>query len=527
MRRIAFVLSVIFAMALVPWSGQAGTTGLRADLDKDTINPVVAQNEPTRTLPNGAGYQDIPSADMHNWSADFNGATKKITLTMNVNGRVPRPGSDDAIDVPEGFVGVSYRLMFTSSTQLAEQVIGVNCGSYADEDTSPNAKTKQDLNYAKCTNSRMGPYKAPNFKFYIHFGIRQNFNSEGELENEGDVGWGVFDHYAQSLTFRSLKSDDPCTTGSGFALGGGVRQDTAVPCPWSARIIQNWAPGKDTVQLVIPYSPTWVLTDDLDDNAVANDENRHYDLVSTTATVNGIIANTWVDQVAGLPEPFCDPTGPTCGTNADATNCVDPQAQDPTKKVDVPCVQGAANDTVADYQRWANNPFDCTVNGRRAGECIQEIGGFVYMVDWAGAGSGAAVNNAYTLGLFSWPVPGYVPSPQCPYQYAVPFVNDGRVPDGVAVYADNDRRTGYTGLVMDYGVRIATDDSYHTANGRKGGYRNVVVPEGVPVSPMTIDNPVPTTYVANPLVNNASCTYTPAIGGRFVDANGINGISGA
>jgi hypothetical protein len=170
-----------------------------------------------------------------------------------------------------------------------------------------------------------------------------------------------------------------------------------------------------------------------------------------------------------------------------------------------------------------NNINDCTPpnNSNARASCLQEIGGFVYVVDWS-------PDNVYDLGLFSWPVPGYIASPSCRYQAAVPFVTSGRMPDGVGVWSDSSRNSGYTGVILPYGVRLHSDEDYPPSpdnnpydnpNAPRPGYQNVWT-AGAPVPTTTIDNPLPNILVPNPLLNDATCTYTSSIGSKFIDANG-------
>jgi hypothetical protein len=525
--RILLILAATMVVAgLVPGAGHAAGTGTKFDDAGDTIDPIVSQNEATKTR------QNIPSADIADWSADFNSSTKVITFSLTVNGVIPKAGTSGVqVNAPPGFVGVSYRLFFTSTAttgaQTKLQYTGWSCGSYDTGDTSAGAKTHQDeTNYAQCTLAQAGPYQSPNWKLFLGYSVRQNVTAQGIVQ-EGDVEWGTFDNEEQGLSFNSMKAHDPCTTGaSPYVIGGGTR-GIGGTCPWGAQVTTvSTSPRKDKLVVTMPYSPTRTLIDDGDDNAVHNDEARHYDLVVPGGTVNGIIPTAWVDQVVGLPEPICVPTDPVCGGDWDPTDCIDAEAGD----VDTACANTEVGKGVAGTVAYAGRPTECTVGGERAGDlgCIQEIGGFVYLVDWASSfqttGTAQQKDSSYDMGVFSWPLPGYVASAQCPYHYGF------RQPDGVQVNADNDRNTGYSGVTLTYGVRVAKEEQYNTTNGRKPGYTNVIAlgPTAalIPNGGITATNPLKhTVSAANPNMQPNGCTYTPLPAAKFVDANGINGIT--
>lgn len=484
MRRASLLLAALTiglgVLTITP--GHASLSGPWSDATADTIDPVVSQNAATRT------NQNIPVADIIQWSAQFNGAIDKIIYKVKLNGKVPRPGPDsEPIDAPPGFVGASYRLMFTSSTAQVSQITGRNCAAFNDGHDHTGITGHQNTNYAACTDTREGPYKAPNFKHFIEFGVRQDIGTTSVFENEGGVSWGTFDTYNQALSFHDVESEMPCATAPGYVLGGGS-------CPWAVQIAV--VGGKDEITLTFPYVPTWILGNDNDDNAVYNDELRSYVLASDAASITGIVGTAWVDQVVGSPVPICDPTDTGCS--------------------------GDGEDPVAETLSYAQNFSDCTPpnNGNQRASCIQEIGGFVYVVDWG-------PDNAYDMGLFSWPVPGYIAGPSCRYQAAVPFLTSGRMPEGVGFWTNNQRNSGYTGVILPYGVRIHSDEDYpaspdnnpyDNAGAPRPGYINVW--NGGTGPSQTINNPVPNTTVANPLINDATCSYTPFVGSKFVEGNG-------
>ncbi|MFN2641858.1 MAG: hypothetical protein ABR548_08200 [Actinomycetota bacterium] len=546
-KRLLLMMSlvIVIGIIIVPSTSQASDTGFQADLTGDVINYAVDQNQTQyQTLRNGAAGHNrldcaapdpVPSCDLPPFDItqfDLNANGSSLIFTQDMNGIIPTPYATGAAltDWPAGTNGGSWVVLFNSSTMTSEQITGKSCGSYDAsvpiQEMSLGGVSKQDSAYAQCTDAKDGPFPAPNFKLFFQYSEAYGNDPAcpgGTACNVPDVEWGIFDQYSQSLTFHDLSVEEAC---SGGKLGGGTLQDTTAPCPWSASVTHPVA-GKTRITVTLPYRPTYRLDDDNDGNALADDEARSYPLAVSGGTISGIIGTSWVDQFVNLPAGAeCTPTDSACTTKAHPQQCVNTSPlTSPT--VDTTCAQKEATNGGSDLQKYVANPHDCTPDrsengpggtpGKKQASCTQGIGGFVYVVDWAGK-AGPNSNNSYTIGQFGFPVPGYIPVPTnattpgfCSNQ-----IEGLGLPRGEGIYTNSTRQSGYGAVVLPYGVNL-TDGDY--GSGAKPGWWNL--PRGGVLPPTSVGNPISPTQQSDPLVNDSNCSYTPFLGSHFVDGNGV------
>lgn len=567
-KRLGFAIALAALLASVTVPALAAVTppvGAHPDPVGDTIDPIATQNEATKLERDGFAGADItswkinfdPTANNGNISGTGPGGKipntpvaipndpGRMIATVTVKGNIPKPCNTvgcasaqglDPNNLPPGFVGASYRFVFNSPTMESAQITGKACGTYTDPHTGH--KPHQSLLYAQCTNALFGPFhKDDGWKWTVAYNWR--IGVAGDVE--GVIEWGTFDPANNLFTFRNVEETMPCdttTTGydQGTPPGGG--------CAWHVKITQTG--GGDTIEFGMPYHPNSAV-DDGDDNAVAVDDIRTFRLINAGQTVDDVIMTSWVVQEAGLPVPVCDPTDDTCDPFRDENDSFGECHPAPIGQKDPPgavaCYQAKAtassndvvnytNATAAEAREYATTQrittndglFDCTPRGQR-GACIQEIGGFLFIVDWDCGECGDSKDGFYLgitpsgfTGVSGYTLGGtaYINGPSCRYGGSEIV---GRIPSGVFVTKDATRVSGFTTVILSYGVNVPKnnlwpgDAGWTAADGNRPGWENRFVNSaGAQPSTVQAANAAPNTTIPNLVTTDGKC-------GAFHNAN--------